>query len=1104
MLPRRVEVWALPDDPDGFRSLLELEIVGWSAQDPDDTPGKGSVSLNPDYEFLDQILTADPTDVAASSSTLICLFGDHDPDVPDFEFFADQRVDPIGPGLTSISGPDIRSGLNDGKVHPRAPGDPIWLWGQPTLTRNPDLTEGLIADEEFDVWIVGGIAGDTWRIDLGATGWSAAIDFDASNSDVKAAIEAGPSSVVEANVVGSGTVDDPWKIHIVDPTQTDYSVQVDDADITGEIFVRFISDGGELKATYYTPVRTIDGVLFGVQGTWRVEIDPLDGLPSILVAGNSAFIGVQQVLDGVAGIHGYATVEIRPLISGARFRLGIRDVEEHWIYTVEDDLVTGSYQTLTIPNVELPAILDQIILRAAVIEDSPPDFYVRNLKFHRGMPGTTWGDITLQLVGAAQARGTLTWLDTSGITVATDFNGNAWDNPSLEFRADPGMDIGTHIMADGKALGYEYDIVRLAVPVGALTHELRVWNRGGRGAVKTVDPAIIVGDITSGSIAKRRLPFTHLLVEYGTLQFTEVTHVDFAGLPRREGFIRAEQATDEATAIQVGETYILDQIDDMLATQVNPTSVNPYEHADVGDEIPYELGRHAGRHSRRIHTIATTFQNDEWSSELTGSSLFATEKAAQWEAIRRLQEAFDRKNFARDPRSVLPQLTGAVAGGGIEDASWVFAASNTPSDSKPRANQTCAGTGDQDDIIAAILASEGGTIGFLPGTYVFDDGLRNADRTTAIHENAIYTKDLRLRGSPGVRFTFGSNPAALMSFIVCGDSNITGTLPRIIFDGIQFDAQGMSNVFAALEAIGVGSRPAFEFINCTFTNFQDDHVFWGDRQFDLEVGSCLFFNCDPDVSLCHVGGFSTGIVLIHNNNFYVCTGNVWSGAGFSQHGAFFENGFSGSLLTFNAGEGPFWHNWLGSVHDPGDHSGATGIVLNTLADAKGDVIAATANDTWARLAVGTNKHALHAASAEATGLKWQLPSGRTTIAGFHRENLADSLTASQLERSLSGALDAALPVVVTHAGSIVGISVASTEARTASTATFEVYKNGAATGLTCVLDGTNTQYAFAVQAIDLDAVAAGDRLDVRVTTTGTWTPITADVEATIVLQYDPA
>ena len=57
-------------------------------------------------------------------------------------------------------------------------------------------------------------------------------------------------------------------------------------------------------------------------------------------------------------------------------------------------------------------------------------------------------------------------------------------------------------------------------------------------------------------------------------------------------------------------------------------------------------------------------------------------------------------------------------------------------------------------------------------------------------------------------------------------------------------------------------------------------------------------------------------------------------------------------------------------------------IQNAIVDAKGDLIAATANDTPARLAVGTNGYVLTADSAEATGLKWAAASGGTpTFAG---------------------------------------------------------------------------------------------------------------------------
>jgi hypothetical protein len=45
-------------------------------------------------------------------------------------------------------------------------------------------------------------------------------------------------------------------------------------------------------------------------------------------------------------------------------------------------------------------------------------------------------------------------------------------------------------------------------------------------------------------------------------------------------------------------------------------------------------------------------------------------------------------------------------------------------------------------------------------------------------------------------------------------------------------------------------------------------------------------------------------------------------------------------------------------------------IQNAIVDAKGDLIAATANDTPARLAVGTDNYFLQAASGQATGLQW--------------------------------------------------------------------------------------------------------------------------------------
>ena len=49
------------------------------------------------------------------------------------------------------------------------------------------------------------------------------------------------------------------------------------------------------------------------------------------------------------------------------------------------------------------------------------------------------------------------------------------------------------------------------------------------------------------------------------------------------------------------------------------------------------------------------------------------------------------------------------------------------------------------------------------------------------------------------------------------------------------------------------------------------------------------------------------------------------------------------------------------------------VIAPTIVDAKGDIIAASADNTPARLAVGTNGQVLTAASGEATGLQWATP-----------------------------------------------------------------------------------------------------------------------------------
>jgi hypothetical protein len=97
-------------------------------------------------------------------------------------------------------------------------------------------------------------------------------------------------------------------------------------------------------------------------------------------------------------------------------------------------------------------------------------------------------------------------------------------------------------------------------------------------------------------------------------------------------------------------------------------------------------------------------------------------------------------------------------------------------------------------------------------------------------------------------------------------------------------------------------------------------------------------------------------------------------------------GSNGQILGVSAGVPAWINNDQGDITEVQAGTGisvasGTGpipVVTNTVAtafDAKGDLIAGTGADTFARLAVGTNGHTLVADSSTATGLKWAAAAG---------------------------------------------------------------------------------------------------------------------------------
>jgi hypothetical protein len=117
--------------------------------------------------------------------------------------------------------------------------------------------------------------------------------------------------------------------------------------------------------------------------------------------------------------------------------------------------------------------------------------------------------------------------------------------------------------------------------------------------------------------------------------------------------------------------------------------------------------------------------------------------------------------------------------------------------------------------------------------------------------------------------------------------------------------------------------------------------------------------------------------------------------------------------------------------------------------------------------------------------------------GWGRQDVAAALTDVELAR-FGNAWQAGLRLAV--GGSVAALGVMASAARTAGTATVAVWVNGAATELAATLDDTDT--LAALETADGGATfAAGEEISLRLTTSG-WAPVTADLQAWIVVSLD--
>jgi hypothetical protein len=116
------------------------------------------------------------------------------------------------------------------------------------------------------------------------------------------------------------------------------------------------------------------------------------------------------------------------------------------------------------------------------------------------------------------------------------------------------------------------------------------------------------------------------------------------------------------------------------------------------------------------------------------------------------------------------------------------------------------------------------------------------------------------------------------------------------------------------------------------------------------------------------------------------------------------------------------------------------------------------------------------------------------LVGWFQDDVAASQTAVALGRG-----NARTEVSMARPGSVIGVVVFSNDARTAGTLSVEPTIDGTPIGLAAVLNGTNTITNTVTQRRGDATFAAGQRIGVKITTDGTWAPITADIDVSVLI-----
>ncbi len=1109
------EAWTLPWDSGGFKRVMakihEIEGSGSGKVSFLGSTGDGQVTIS--VAKLEEAGRSLSEIISDTTSSLIRVYDSQaDGTTTIIDEWVTERVERVhsdNDRRVKISGPILKQKAFDGAIvypndYPAAVTNPALqdhIWGGNEILSNPGFEDPTEVPNVWEIWH--DHSAGTFTISDG-TDTTSLLDFDFTAGEIETELEADLGTITDVHVTGDGSEDDPWTIEWVDPINDTF---IDNITLTADF--GSLSGGteahitetvvGHLVPSGWTKAQTVSrGVIqiFGAYDNFQMVVSVVDtGTYALLVNPGPVpprFAGAQQVPNAEPGLTYQASIRINPVSGTDTFRFVIRDVNGGFIASDSGGLGSSSYSagvysTITITDVVIPDGVKQVIYRISNTNatGNPSGFRVDNASLTEGLAETTWGDIIQILMDdaavdhAADARGpVLDWIDYTGFDATNDSSSVAWAR-NESYTARFGQLYG-QVFDDGVDLGYEWSLTPKATPSGGLTHDLNWYNTDNLDA--TPATAINVKQAVTGGQVTRRIPdFTSLIVEGAEGEYVEAASAAEGDFGHLEKYDLAGQLSSSTSITARKDQLFSAEAANRTAVQFTiietPNHPRPLVTYVPGDTLPMQLPPDLVKVTRRVQevTYVNTFPTQY---TVTGSRIL-TGEAAAYDLVARLWRKFDKPAIQRR-RGAADVTEDGGGGGGMFTVA--IAGSDALESSQKRADFVASGANDEATFKKAIdkVPSTGGRI-LYEGTFRIGAAI-------AINKANVHLV------STGGQLVVDANNINIIEI----------TAERTTIDGVTIiNPDAHTTVTGILinfptSAVSLAGGPIVKHFQTSDLDNSSIRDVAGSFAYRLYVVDSSFFT---GATAAVIDLNATGDVRIVNNWFVEnITTDIINIAG-TWKGLITDN-----FLWNNTGTNNFvlpstvvaYHNYFdtsqGTTND-GDHPLTT----------KGDIY--TYGTVDARLGVGSNDQVLTADSGQSLGVKWAAAAsggtGKAVIAGFTEDNLAASLTDSQLYRDVQS-VDIQIPVVMSHSGHIVGVSVAASEVRTAGTATFEVFKNTVATGLTTVLDGTDTQYASSTQATSLDTFVADDRLDIRVTTDGSWAPTTADVEAAITVQFDDA